>query len=301
MTPFKKILVPVDFSAPSRKALSYALTLADQFKAKLILAHVVPVAAAIPYAFPIDSFELERSQVETATREINDLVPREHRDRFDIQAIVKIGIVEDELLEIVKDDRVDLVVMGTHGRRKLSRWFIGSVTEHILRKVPVPVLTVSHLDEEHTVGLVSLKRILYGTDLSETSDSGLKHAVELARATGAELTILHAVYYWDRPLWARGGIPGFEEMRSSLVKAMRQKVESVVPPDASKQLSTEFLVVEGKPFEAILDVAKNQSADIVVLNLQSKTTLERALIGSTAERVARLAELPVLFVPPAIS
>lgn len=154
MIAFKKILVPVDFSEASRKAVTYGLTLAGQFNARLIIAHIVPESSALAYAFPTETFEIERVQEEKAQAEIKSLVPAEYRTQHDIQTIVRTGSIEAELLGIVQNEGVDLVIMGTHGRRRLARWFIGSVTEHILRKVPVPVLTVSHVDtEKHSIGM----------------------------------------------------------------------------------------------------------------------------------------------------
>jgi len=141
MSSFKKILVAVDFSEPSKKAVTYGLSLADQFKSELIIAHIVPESSALMYAFPTQMPEIEQQQYEKARREIPSLVPAEYAARLNLQTIVKIGGIEEELLGIVKAEAVDLMVMGTHGRKFLGRWFIGSVTEHMLRKVPVPLLT----------------------------------------------------------------------------------------------------------------------------------------------------------------
>ena len=97
---------------------------------------------------------------------------------FDVEMIVKTGNIDSELLGIVQEEAVDLVVMGSHGRRHFSRWFIGSVTERLLRKLPVPVLSVSHVvPEKHAIelGLVSVHKILYAADLSEATTVG--HAI----------------------------------------------------------------------------------------------------------------------------
>jgi len=301
MIAFKRILVPVDFSEASKKAVTYGLTLADQFNARLILAHIVPESSALAYAFPTETFEIEREQEGKARSAINNLVPEEYRAQRDIRTIVKTGSIEAELLGIVQAEGVDLVVMGTHGRRRLGRWFLGSVTEHILRKVPVPVLTVSHVDtEKHQVGMVSLKRILYATDLSESSNIALKYAAEIARVAGSQLTVMHAIYYPDRRFWAPGGIPALEEERAQDVQEMRKKLTDVLSQETPKEMQVEMLVVEGKPFEKILEIAGERAMDIIVMNLHSKSTLERTLIGSTAERVVRLAPIPVLSVPLAV-
>ena len=120
MIQFKKILVPTDFSEPSKKAMTYGLTLSVQFNARVIVAHIVPESSALTYAFPTETFDIEREQEQKARREIASLVPPEYADRFDVQTIVKIGNIEKALLDIVNDERVDLVVMGTHGRNYLG-------------------------------------------------------------------------------------------------------------------------------------------------------------------------------------
>jgi len=293
---FKKILVPVDFSEPSKKAVTYGLSLAEQFDAKLIIAHIVPESTSLMYAFPTEFTEVEKEQHAKAKQVINNLVPADRAVGLNLQTIVKIGNVEAELLGIVKDEAIDLVVLGTHGRRRLGRWFIGSVTEHMLRKVPVPVLTVSHLEEEgHDIGFVSLKRILYTNDLSESSITGFQHAIEIARAGGATLTVMHAIDDEDRLLWGPAWMAHLD--RAKLVEQIRNRLDELVEQAKPSEIQIVTLVVEGKPFKKILEVAENYGTDLIVLNLQSKSVLERALLGSTAERVVRLASVPVLSVP----
>ena len=240
MVSFKSILIPIDFSEPSRNALKYGLMLADKYGAKVVIAHVVPESE-------------KRKHTDDAIRqEIHAFVPTQNPAWSNARIVIRAGRVEAELLEIAAEEGVDLLVMGTHGRRHPGRWFIGSVTEHMLRKVPVPVLTVSHHDsEQHTTDSVALKRILYTTDRSESSDKGLRYAAELAQATGAQLTMMHAIYYPDSALWAPGGIPDLEEERISIADEMRKSAEAIAPG-----MSVEKLVVEGRPFEKILKIGR---------------------------------------------
>ena len=107
MISLKNILVPTDFSEPSKKALAYGLTMARAFNSKLILAHI----ALDPIAM--------------ATRDVENLVSAEDKAASNVRTIVKHGNVEDELLKMVRDESIDLVVMGTHGRRYPGRWFRG--------------------------------------------------------------------------------------------------------------------------------------------------------------------------------
>jgi nucleotide-binding universal stress UspA family protein len=294
MIEFKTILVPVDFSDTSRKAVNYGLTLALHFNAKLFLAHIVPYSSA-----PTQTHDVETQQCETARREIQSLIPAEYRSRIGIETIVKIGNIDSELLGIVRDQSVDLIVMGTHGRRYLGRWFIGSVTERLLRKAPVPLLTMSHLDAESAIepGPVELKRILYATDLPDNSSNGLRYAIKLARTLGAALTVIHAVDHANFIYWAGATAGYLQEQLTKFVQERRRTLSELVTHEETAGLHIETLVVEGKPFKEILRVAEDRAMDIIVLNLQSKGILERAFLGSTAERVVRLSHIPVLSVP----
>jgi nucleotide-binding universal stress UspA family protein len=297
MIDFKNILVPVDFSEPSKKAVTYGLTLAEQFNGSLILAHIVPDSSGLTYAFPTEVLRIEQEQREKAIRELEQLLPAELASKRPVQTIVRVASIHEELLRIVKDEAVDLVVMGTHGRRYLGRWFIGSVTERMLRKVPVPILTVSHVLGDHLIGSVPLKRILYATDLSESTNTGLKYAMELARVARAQLTAAHVVSPLDLMLWGPAFMTGYEGERARVVQAMREKLEKLVAEEKPAEREIETLILEGKPFEKILDFAEERGVDLIVLNVQSKSFLDRAFLGSTAERVIRLAHIPVLSVP----
>src|SRR5262249_60874281 len=116
------------------------------------------------------------------------------RDRLNFEIIVKSGDVDSELMGIVEEKEVGLIVMGTHGRSLVGRMISGSVTEGMLRKVHVPILTVSHVDpikDVNDAARVSLGRILYATDLADGSEEALSFSIRLARALDASLTVAH--------------------------------------------------------------------------------------------------------------
>ena len=144
---------------------------------------------------------------------------------------------------------------------------------------------------------MELKRILYATDLPDNSSNGLRYAIELARTLRAALTVLHAVDHANVIYWAGATAGYLQEQLTKLVHERRRALRELVAHEGSAGMEIETLVVEGKPFEKILSVAEERGIDIIVLNLQSKGMLERAFIGSTAERVVRLAHIPVLSVP----
>src|SRR5262245_14904034 len=122
----KKILVPVDFSEASKKAVNYGLSLALEFEARLVLAHIVAYDT-LAYL--------------TAKARLLELIPPNYRERLDFEIIVKGGEVRQELLGIVDEKEIDLVVMGSRGRAYFERLLLGSVIERMLRKLQVPILT----------------------------------------------------------------------------------------------------------------------------------------------------------------
>lgn len=298
MIQLTNILVPFDFSSASEKAFDYGLSLALQFHARLVLVHIVPSIATLNYAFPLDTYEYEKEAFAEARQRLQQTIPSDYRDRVDVRPIVKTGDVRTELLGIMDEEKVALVVMGTHGRRNIERFFLGSTTEAMLRKVPVPILTVSRIatgKEIQEPGPVRIRRIVYATDYSESARIGLHYAADLSRTLSAELTVLHVM---DRlELWGSellGHLPGdITKVREIAAEKCRQLVKS----EQTVDLKVQTVVIEGTPHHEIAKFAEDSSADLLILNIQSKSTLGRAMLGATAERVIRSSRVPVLSVP----
>lgn len=295
MIKLNKILVPVDFSDHSRKAIDYGAALAHKFGSRMVLAHIVPSLAALNYAFPADTYEMEKKTFADAKNRVPELLPQDYLAELDTQTIVTTGDVRQELLGIVDREDISLVVMGTHGRGTLGHLLLGSTTESILRRVPVPILTVSHLNPEHEIHehrIAPIHRILYATDLSENMRVGLRYAAELARSFDAQLSLLNVVdnlelFHTSAPAWAAERDNALSRFRWAVAE---EKVTDI---------RTEINVLEGEAHTTITGFAERSKVDLIVLNLHSKTFLERAMLGSTAERVIRTATIPVLSLPVA--
>jgi nucleotide-binding universal stress UspA family protein len=253
------------------------------------------------YTFPTESLAFEKDQAEYAKSTLPSLIPEEYRSQVDLETIIKVGEVRGELLGIVSDEKIDLVVMGTHGRNAFEKFLLGSLTERMLRKLPVPILTVSHLSparELHTAGPVPLHHVLYATDLSDSVDVGLKFSIELARGTGSRLTVLHVLRPLQSIYWAAdaGGLLA-AELAATIRDDTMRRLTSSIPKEGINGVPVVPMLVEGEPFRQILRVASEDESDLIVLNLHGKSMVERALLGSTAERVIRAAPVPVLSIP----
>ena len=291
MTRISHILIPVDFSEASRRAMHYATHLALRFGAKLTAVHIIPSFEAFNYAFPGDTEEFEKRAFVETRRLLPLEIPEPYRNRLNVQTIAKCGDVRDELLGIVRNENVDLITRGTHGRRNLEHFFLGSTTESLLRRVPVPILTVSQRGLEQQTELpfdVPFRKIAYATDLPKANLSGLHYCADLARTLGAHLTLLHVMERREEPSF----------LDKSEMHALRMgELHKAIQREHGEDLVVATEVVEGTPHQEILKFAEAMTADLIVINLQSKGVLDRALLGSTAERVIRSAKIPVLSIP----
>jgi len=141
------ILVPTDFSECSRKALRYAVPLANQFGAKIVLLNV----AQFHYAgSEIDDLELPRAEkqiVELIRRRLSELVASETANVF-CQTEVCVGKVVPEIITAAKTMKADLIVISTHAGSSAKNAFLGSTTERVVRHAPCPVLVVREREHE---------------------------------------------------------------------------------------------------------------------------------------------------------
>jgi nucleotide-binding universal stress UspA family protein len=148
MTAFKHILVPTDFGEPASRALDLAIALASKFESKLTLFHAswMPPTADVAYGkglpWPTDAY------VQEAEKELAKVASRTREQFPQIESSVVKGEPWEEILRAAKERGADLIVMGTHGRRGLSRVFLGSVAEKVVRLSPIPVLTISGKAEQ---------------------------------------------------------------------------------------------------------------------------------------------------------
>lgn len=142
------ILVPIDFSDNSKKALRYALPLAEQFKASITLLYVVePAVFPSDFGFGQMSFpDVEKEMHDKAEAELRQLVT-DLNAKVPITPVIKSGIPFVEVTTFAADEKVDLIILATHGRTGVEHILFGSTAEKIIRKAPCPVLVVRA--EEH--------------------------------------------------------------------------------------------------------------------------------------------------------
>lgn len=300
MLRLQRILFPTDFSASANGALAHAARLTARTGAELHVLHVVEPAASVPADWVEDlRLTLEDLAVDlsapppafpNARREPGALVPL-------VSTIEYADRVAPALLSYVERHDVDLVVMGTQGRRGLRRMLMGSVAEEVVRSAPCPVITVS--GQEAREAHRPVRRIVAPVDFSDHAALAARHAAALAEAYAAELDLLHVL---DAATVPTGSAPRLvligvsaDEMRGRAREALAQLAAA---------LRAEFPGLHeigvharlGQPARDVVGFAEEREADLVVVGSRGQTGMTRLLTGSVAEAVIRSAPCPVLTV-----
>jgi nucleotide-binding universal stress UspA family protein len=296
MSRFQTLLVPLDFSSHSEKALEYAIAIARRFECQAHLVHarhfpievVAPDQVVIPREFRTAAREAVARKLEEALQKVT-------------AAGIKGEVHPSELLpasaitQTAKKIGADLIVMGTRGLTGLKQVLLGSVAERTIRTAPCPVMTVK--DTFNVAELARLRTILVPTDFSECSGTALEVARSVAKEVGsARLILIHAYFVpveveilaeeTQEPLLERISQRAAEELERMRVHLQDDGIQA------------EFVGDPRRPDIAIVDLADQKGVDLIVMGTHGRTGLAHVLIGSVAARVLRTAPCPVVTVHP---
>jgi nucleotide-binding universal stress UspA family protein len=286
----RNVMVPIDFSQPSRVALEYGVDFARLLRARLTLVHVIDdPLPALELATAEEIARIEQDRREAALQKLEELVVPEDEDDLDLRIVIRSGNARREILAAVDEQHVDLVVLGTHGRGRLGRLVLGSATEGLLRKLHVPVMTVSHVMSPRP-----MKRILFATDLSDSSHGAFAFALDLAQKLRGDILALHAM---GAPTMAGGELGMTVEPNKSALDEVRRRLRTLAVEGKERGITVQTSIVDGPAATQIIEAADQNQAHLVLLAIESKGLIERTVLGSTAERVVREATIPVLCVP----
>jgi nucleotide-binding universal stress UspA family protein len=256
MIALDRILVPHDFTEIAAAALDKARTLADIFEASCDVVHVVERAGTDAGSEPPPG----------------------------VTVCYRDGVPHEEIIRYADQHQIDLIVMGTHGRRGLAHALLGSVAERVVRHARCPVLTV----RQRTPDILA-RNVLVATDFGVTSEVALEYGRALAHLFGARLHLLHvADNYFLRPIAA--------DPRALLASIGDQVAAQLTASDRAALRAIAALEVSDHPADAIIDYVKNAQIDLVVIGTHGRRAFDRILLGSVAERVVRTAPCPVLTV-----
>ena len=191
--------------------------------------------------------------------------------------------------------KIDLIVLGTHGRKGFEKLLMGSVAEDVFRHAACPVLTIGpHVT--HKISEGSLRHILYATDFGEETRHGLPYALSLAEEHNAKMTLLHVTP--EPPPTLEDLTPGAlpSKTRAELMAYNEAQLRDMMPHDANLATHPEFEVELGDARIIITETARKLDVDLIVMGVKRPMPLATHLTTGIAYRVVCDAPCPVLTV-----
>ncbi|BCB95700.1 universal stress protein [Dissulfurispira thermophila] len=276
------MLVAIDGSESSMHALKESFKLARNEKSWITVVSVVP-----EYRGDLDLVAVGnimssmKKPCEDALQKAYELAKAEG---ILIKTVCEEGEPYERIIDIANAENCELIVMGRRGLSRLERVLMGSVTARVIGHSPIDILIVP-LDAE-----IGWQRILVATDGSIYSKAAADRALDFAFQYGGQLIVVSVV---DVPIEFYGEAPGAVE---DLIKRAKEYTEDVKRRAESAGIKAAVFVREGETYKTILDIAKEQNADTIVMGSHGRTGLKRLLMGSVTEKVIGYASCPVLVV-----
>lgn len=273
---YHKILVPIDFSTCSKKALEYAVSFAKATASKLILLHAYHVPLPVTETgILIDEHLAENFEKEAEIKfeELFKSFPalKDHLDSYRI----KTAFAKDAILDILEEEPVKLILMGTHGAHGAFEEIVGSNTLHIIKKSRIPVLAIPEQQESFQI-----KEILFAFDYQTiNSQLVIQPLIEFAKMFDAKV---HVLYVTDK-------IDRLHKEAISEAKALEQYL---------KNTSHDYHMIEHKDIEqGIQTYIQNHPIDILAVMPRKHQFLQRLFKTSITKRLVHHSNIPLLTFP----
>ena len=284
-----KILCGIDFSEQSARALRLASDLARRFGDELALVHAeepFPLFATGAAPVAADLLSNARAQeherlVQWAAGPLDAGIAVEHR--------VISGFADETLVAVAHDIGARVIVVGSHGRRGVRRWILGSVAERVLRTADRPVVVVRGAGDRLSAWADGSRalRVIAGVDVTAATDPAVEWLRSARRTAPCDLTFVHIV--WPNPYRPRTDA-------QKLVETALERRLGTFPGQGTLELRV--LPEAGSIAASLAKAAADGDFDLVVIGRHPHDPLDRALGGATGEALIRSLEIPVAIIPP---
>jgi nucleotide-binding universal stress UspA family protein len=295
---FDRILCAIDFSDFSPRTVKDAVAVARASKGEITALFVFPLVPLPPpdvsSAKPVEIDPGARSVV---AKDIEALLEPARRAGVSWRIRMRAGDPAIEILAQAREDRSDVIVMGTHGRSGLKRWVLGSVTDRVLRQSACPVLATVHPEPSALPasggGITS---IVCAVDLTPSSATTFEYALSLGRLADVPLTVVHVLEDGG----GEDALAFYGASNRSLAAETEAaaRLHELVPEDERASGRVREMVATGRRYREILRHA-DEPAGVVVIGSHGPDAVFRPFCGTTTDRVVRGAACAVLTVPAA--
>ncbi|MBI5349762.1 MAG: universal stress protein [Chloroflexi bacterium] len=292
---FRKILIPLDGSELAEQAIPAAMALARQSQGEILLLRVPVFETAVMPAFggygvmyPEQSLEHSRAEAREYLK-----ATQQHNVAPDIscRALIVDGDVASAIVDVAKEENVDVIVMSTHGYSGVTRWVMGSVTERVLGDASCPVYVVRAPELP--------RHVMITLDGSEFAERALEPGLETAAMFGAKVTVMSAIR--DVSVSVLKEMETLERgMAQRLHDDMVKDVEEYLGKIAKRYHRDDLTLKTATTFEpaatSILDYVETHDVDLLVMATHGRSGLLRWVYGSVTEKVLRGAKRSMLIV-----
>ncbi len=291
-----RILCPLDLSDFSKRAFEHGLVLARWYGARIVALHVftgfMPPGDASTYPGWLRRVPEARDEID---RELRQQVSSPLAEGMDVPLVVREGDPVSEILAEAKATPADLIVLSTHGRSGFDRLTLGSVAEKVLRKAPCPVLLVPAQADGPGGPFGGYRRIICASDFSEDSRRALDFALSIAERAGSRLTLAHVVEVADNPEVLEGDSP-LAVLRRERIARAEERLRAQAAEHQGRGPTVDAAVRLGRAHTELLALARETAADLLVLGVRGRGSVDLTLFGSTTNQVVRRAKCDVLTV-----
>ncbi|MBT8298414.1 MAG: universal stress protein [Maribacter sp.] len=272
-----KILIPVDFSEFSENALEVAAALAKRFDARLIVLHMLGLSEAILTKDESQEFMEAQYYMKLAKKRFDSFLDKKFLKGVRVFETVQNYKDFNEINEIVKEQEIDLVVMGSHGSSGLSGLFVGSNTEKVIRTCEAPVLVIKKRREKFEI-----KEAIFASDFEVENVPAYTKALKFFKMLEANV---HLVYVNRPNQYFRSN----QEINDQIELFMSVAHHGDMVGEDKVSILNDYSLEEG-----IYNYAKTVNADIIALPTHGRKGLAHFFKGSISEDIANHADLPVI-------
>jgi nucleotide-binding universal stress UspA family protein len=255
MPTIKRILFPLDFSAAGMAAIPYLRTLANQLHANVSVLSVVPPAWVTPPGLIPPTTGTDPVALRNTLQEHLENLAMEGFESPPLR-VTALGDPAEKIAEFARDNRVDLVMLPTHGHGLFRGLLLGSVTSKVLHDVHCPVWTAAHAEKQHAQA--APRKILCALDGSEKTLALAQWADDFSRQLGASLQLMHVV----RTISDWLSLESEQGLQEELRTEARTRIEGMLKPAG---LELPLRIATGEIVSTITEEARQEDADLIVL------------------------------------
>lgn len=282
----ERLLYATDFSRASERALPIVSAITRHYGSQVFLAHIFPTK---PYPLP-GVGSVPRSEQEEKEKEVRgfmeELILRPELENLYTTVELEGGSPIERINHYVRNHCIDLVIIGTHGRKGLQHTLMGSVAEDLFRSLKCAVLTVGPNIEARFTVANTIKSILFPTDMSPESKSVFPYLASLAAEFGSEIVLLHVLPQET----------GTNPDARRLAEPLREEMQRMFASQLSHRCKAQYLLEFGDVAQRILSAADYYKSDLIGMGIREGNELITHLRTTAAYRVVIGAQCPVLTV-----